>query len=57
MNSGYRDGYEKNKSNAETGKDRDMRPPLIKAVVSETYRKDYSEGAKDGYRDGMQKKS
>lgn len=48
---GYDQGYEAGKRQAANSQPRDTRPPLVKAVVSEQYRREYGDGVKDGFRD------
>jgi hypothetical protein len=52
MADGFKDGYDKGKKAADSNKDRDLRPPIVKSVANETYRATYTEGYKTGYRDG-----
>jgi hypothetical protein len=52
MSDGYKQGYDTGRKDAESGKDRDLRPPVVKSVLSETFRETYTDGYKTGYRDG-----
>jgi hypothetical protein len=53
MSDGYRQGHDRGKADAEAGKDRDMRPPVVQAVLKGTnYTSTYTEGYKKGFEEG-----
>jgi flagellar biosynthesis/type III secretory pathway protein FliH len=53
MSDGYKQGHDKGKTDAQANKDRDIRPPVVKAVVKgDDYVKSYMDGYKEGYRQG-----
>lgn len=52
MSDGYRKGYEQGKTDARSGTDRDMRPPLGEAVLKgKNFTDTYIEGYKEGYKE------
>ena len=57
MADGYNKGYSQGKADAQSGKDRDMRPPIGEAVAKgKNFTDTYVEGYKEGYRDTKDKK-
>lgn len=56
MSDSYKKGHEKGRSDAAAGKNRDMRPKLLEAVVKgTTYTNTFIEGYKEGYRQEKKK--
>ena len=51
---GYKSGYQKNFDRAVNGEKREVRPPIVPSVVSDQYRQSFIQGAKDGYRQGIE---
>ena len=51
MSDAYREGHERGRTDAEEGKARDSRPPIVKAVIrGKDFTTTYIEGYKEGYR-------
>lgn len=49
---GYKDGFDKGYCDGSSGSSKSGKPNLIKAVASETYRKEHAKGYEEGYRKG-----